>query len=359
MDPYGLLCLLCVPGIGSLRVRKILERFGSADAAFRTPWQELVQVEGIDKRLALAIKNYNDFTHARQQISLAKKYKINILTFWDAKYPPLLKNIFNPPVLLYYCGEWRQPDYQGLAIVGTRVPSPYGRLVSEQMTRELCARGVTLISGLARGVDTIVHRTTVLSGGRTVAVLGSGLDRIYPDENRGLAEKIKGNGVLVSEFPIGTGPDAPNFPRRNRIIAGLSAGTLVIEAGDKSGALITADFALEQGREVFAVPGLINNPKARGCNTLIQQGAKLVQNVHDILQEFSIPEPERGTSEQLDLLLSPEEQQVYDVLSCEVKYIDRIAAESSISVSRVSTILLSLELKNIVKQVAGKNFCRI
>ncbi len=359
MDPYGLLCLLCVPGIGSLRVRKILERFGSAGAAFRAPWQELVQVEGIDKRLALAVKHFRDFSHARQQLSLVKKNQIKLLTFWDDGYPPLLKNIFNPPVILYYQGEWKQPDYQGLAVVGTRVPSAYGRLVSEKFTCELCAGGVTIVSGLARGVDTIVHRTTVQSGGRTVAVLGSGLDRIYPDENRGLVQKIKRSGIVLSEFPMGTGPDAPNFPRRNRIIAGLSAGTLVIEAGAGSGALITADFALDQGREVFAVPGLVNNPRARGSNTLIQQGAKLVQDVDDILQEFSIPAPKKEVPEQLDLLLSEEEQKVYRVLDHEFKYIDRVAADCGLTVARVSTVLLSLELKNVVRQSAGKNFCRV
>ncbi len=256
-----LLRLYSIPGIGSGRMRQLIGNLGSAQTVLDAPVQKLIRVPGVDRAIALKIKRSVDEKFVEQQLKLLQQFNIKLLTFWDDEYPESLKRIFDPPAFIYYKGSLKPEDKLALAIVGTRVPTQYGKIVTEQLCKDLVENDITVVSGLARGIDTQAHRSVIMNRGRTLAVLGCGLDRIYPPENKKLAEEIEGNGALISEYPLGTMPDAGNFPRRNRIISGLSLGVLIIEAGMKSGALITAFQALEQNREVFAVPGPINSGK--------------------------------------------------------------------------------------------------
>ena len=354
----SLLQLWHTPGIGSGRLRKLLARFASAQNVLSASVRELTQVDGIDQVLAGNIKNNHDRDFGEQQLQLLAKHHAQLLTFWDADYPALLKTINDPPVFLFVFGSISILAMQQIAIVGTRNPSAYGRLMAEKFGRELAGHGFGVVSGLARGVDTWAHRAALQVGGVTVAVLASGIDIIYPEENAALAREISERGAVVSEYPLATKPETSFFPRRNRIIAGLSLGTLVIEAGNTSGALITADNALESNREVFSVPGNINNPKSLGCNRLIQQGAKLVTILQDILDEL----PGTGGKEphkSMTLLLSEEEERLLAFLSTEPMHIDDLAGQSGFSASRALSVLLELELRGLVLQLAGKQFLRV
>ncbi|RMD99658.1 MAG: DNA-protecting protein DprA, partial [Calditrichaeota bacterium] len=271
-----LLNLTQVSGIGAVRIRGLLAKFGKPSAVVSASMSELVATERIDAGLAQNIKRAAELDFGRTQLKKVFDSDYRVISFWSQEYPGLLKQIDDPPILLFVWGQLLPTDAYALALVGTRVPTQYGRQVTEKITSGLVDAGATIVSGLARGIDTIAHAETVKRGGRTLAVLGSGLDLIYPAENRSLAQAIVENGAVVTEFAFGTKPDAVNFPRRNRIISGLSLGTIVIEAREKSGALITANIALEQNREVFAVPGSIFSPPSQGCHALIKEGAKLV-----------------------------------------------------------------------------------
>jgi DNA processing protein len=359
IDTSTLLCLSQVPGIGPQRIRNLIARFENPTAIFKASCRELVEVAGIDKKLAVHIKEYQKNDFAQRQLEKARQLGVKIITFWDNEYPEMLKNIPSAPVFLFVRGTLTSDEQACIAIVGTRTPSSYGKLQAEKFARELCARGITIISGLARGVDTIAHRAVVNIGGRTIAVLGSGIDTIYPEENRALAEQICGKGAVISEFPMMTKPDAINFPRRNRIISGLSLGTLVVEAGRKSGALITADFAVEQGRDVYAIPGAITNPKSFGCHDLIQQGAKLVQTADDIFEEIGMEKITPLQRQTITESLTNQEQTVLAFLSPEMQHIDLIASQVQLPISHVLSVLLALELKNLVRQFPGKNFVRL
>ncbi len=358
-----LLRLLSVPGIGNQRIRQLVTHFGSVEAVLSASFSQLLKVEGVDKILAEKILHKQDVQFALAQLNLANKNEANFVSFWDATYPEPLKATFDPPVLLAVKGQLLPEDAISLAVVGTRNPSNYGAQVTEQMTRELVRAGFVIVSGLARGVDTIAHRTALRAGGRTVAVLGSGLDMIYPAENKRLAAEIENSGALISEFPFGTKPDAPNFPKRNRIISGLSLGTLVVEAGPKSGALITAGFALEQGREVFAIPGPITSLRSAGTNRLIQDGARLVQSVKDILQELeprlrSLRRLEMGHSAAPEVHLSGDEKRLFEALTSDPQHIDLLSQKLGMSSSEALSILLALELKDLIKQLPGAYFVR-
>lgn len=358
LDPTAVLHLCTVPRLGSRRIRALIGRFKTPENVFNAPIRQLVEVEGIEKTLALIIKKGGDRAYVDSQLSKIKEHQVHIITYWDSNYPGLLKQVSDPPILFFYRGNPDCLQKPAIGIVGTRVPSTYGKLMADKFARELAEQNIVVVSGLARGVDTIVHRATVRANGQTVAVLGSGLDQIYPEENKKLATEICENGMVLSEFPMGAKPDAPHFPRRNRIISGLSAGILVIEAGIKSGALITADFALEQNREVFAIPGNLNNPKSHGTNMLLQQGAKLVMTVNDILDEIGQSPQTPSPQHQVPMQLSSQEAKVYSMLSNEPKHIDVIASQCQLPTSNVLGILLALELKNVVQQLAGKNFVR-
>ncbi len=359
---HALLQLHSVPGIGPGRIRRLISRFHSPSAVLQAGLLDLVSVEGIDRTLAFNILRRRDSRFADQQLAACQRHGIRLVTFLDADYPANLKDLADAPMLLYVRGQILPEDAIAIGVVGTRSPSEYGKTAAARLTRALTEKGLAIVSGLARGIDTIAHRACLDRGGRTIAVLANGLDQIYPAENQRLAERIMESGALLTEMPCGTGPDAMNFPRRNRIISGLSLGVLIVEAGDRSGALITANNALEQGREVFAVPGSIFSPKSTGTNRLIKEGAKLVQTVEDVLEELDSRIRyflrERPTENVLPEGLSDSEKKVLSLLSDEPQHIDLISQRSGLPTSEALSILLTLELKDLVRQLAGKMFVR-
>lgn len=357
----GLLSLFLVEGIGSIRLRALMAKFGQVQAIMNADEPALMSIDGIDQKLARRIKAAKNNTSAQEQLKQTEKIGAKIVSFWDPAYPKNLKKIYDPPAFLFIKGEFKPEDEFALAIVGTRIPSTYGKFCSERLSQDLVQKGFVIVSGLARGIDTLAHQAALRAGGRTIAVLGCGVDIIYPSENHKLYKQIGENGAVVSEFLLGTKPDAPNFPRRNRIVSGLSLGVLVVEAGLKSGALITANYALEHNREVFSIPGNINSPKSVGCNRLIMEGAKLVLGVDDIVNEL---EPQldhlarQNRIQRAQITLSTEEKKLLDSLAAEPIHIDTIATQNNITISQALGILLSLELKEMIKQVPGKYFIR-
>jgi DNA processing protein len=361
-DLLALLRLLMVPGIGPTRVRNLIGHFRHSAAVLQATTAALCRVNGIDQILAEAIRQAPPDEIAAQQISLLAAHHARIVTFWDDDFPSALKAIDDAPVALFVQGDFQQADKYCIAIVGTRQPTAYGSMVTERLTNDLVARGLAIVSGLARGVDTLAHRSALKAGGRTLAVLGSGLDMIYPPENRRLADEVSANGVVISEYFFGVKPDAVNFPRRNRIIAGLALGVLVIEAGESSGALITAAMALEQGREVFAAPGNIFSPKSIGTHRLIQEGARLVRSADDVLSELTAQLDLFGKANRTPLpasILSEAEQRLFDLLSHEPVHVDALARRANLSSAQALATLLQLEFKNTVKQLPGKMFVKM
>ncbi len=327
--------------------------------------RELCAIEGINTELAKRLKNAFKRKDEFSEILARESEKLDTIgarciTYWDEEYPAILRNIYDPPLVIYVLGQMPSESEKAVAVVGTRIPTQYGKHVTAQLTEELVQSGITVISGLARGVDTVAHRTAVQNGGCTIAVLGSGVDIIYPAENKNLSNDILKNGALVSEFPIGTFPDAPNFPKRNRIISGLSRGVVVVETGMTGGAMITAKLALDQGREVFAVPGNIGVRQSEGTLALIQRGeAKLVVNTNDILVEIGAQKAKLTASVEKEKMLSTLnlfEQKLIQVIGIEPMQIDAIANVTTLSVSDCLVYLLSLEFKGLVKQLPGKMF---
>lgn len=363
-DPASWLTLARVPGIGAARFHALLRRFRSPSSALSASVDELTGIEGLGPQTARAIRSHRDQAFVDRQLRLLERHGARIVTFRDRDYPERLRDIYDPPPFLYVSGGWEAKDEQSVAIVGTRYASSYGRRMAEAFSADLSAYGFTVVSGMARGVDTLAHRTVLKGNGRTVAVLGSGLDRPYPAENRKLMASIREHGAVMTEQPFGTGPDAVNFPQRNRIISGSTLGTIVVEAGKVSGALITARFALDQGREVFAVPGPLNVPGSEGVNRLIKDGtAKLIQRVEDVIDELA---PRLGLDPSevdrkppvpaYDLL--PEEQAMYSRLSTEPEHIDRLASSQGLQSSQALGVLLGLELKGAARQLPGMMFVR-
>ncbi|MFQ5602345.1 MAG: DNA-processing protein DprA [bacterium] len=360
MDLQALLRLHFVPGVGPNKLRALISKFGSPQNVFQASFDRLASVVG--QKTAENIAEYDGQENARLQIEKMQNCGVRLITFWDNEYPEPLKQIFDPPVLLFIRGTLLQSDNFAIGIVGTRSPSNYGRIMTEKLTAELANQGFTIVSGLAYGIDTLAHNTALKSGVRTLAILGSGADVIYPYENKNLAERIAESGAILSEYPMGAKPDWMNFPRRNRIICGMSLGTLVIEAGMKSGALITAAMAVEQNREVFAVPGNIDSPNSVGTNALIKQGAKLVASVDDILEELQPQLPlfqQRKQTSHEDIDLNDDEKKVFSFLSHEPIHIDALALKLNQNTAKALAVLLSLELKNLVKQLAGKYFVKV
>ncbi|RMG67567.1 MAG: DNA-protecting protein DprA [Calditrichaeota bacterium] len=355
-----ILRLMAVPNIGPGRIRRLLSAFGSVEAILKAPYQKLVQIDGIDRKLAAQLKQPVDESLIERQWHQIQRADLSLVSIWDSTYPALLRRINDPPVLLFYRGHLPESWPVCLAVVGTRRPSAYGKAVTAKLVAELVHRGVSIVSGLARGIDTIAHYTALQRGGFTAAVLGCGADVVYPPENRKLYQEIAQNGLLVSEFLPGTTPEAVNFPRRNRIITGLSVGLLVVEAGQKSGALISARYALDQNREVFAVPGQITNPASAGTNRLIQQGAKLVQSVEDILEELPELQGRATPAQPRDLPhLNELQKRIMACLSTDPKHIDRLVMELRESPALVLSSLVELELMGLVRQLPGKMFIRM
>lgn len=359
-EKYYWLALNMVPGIGRKLYHRLIDYFLTPQDVFQASLNDLILVEGVGESLGKSIVSFEVDKAIQQEKKLVQLNNVSILTFKDERYPENLKKIYDPPPVLYMKGTLQKTDSIAVAIVGTRVPTRYGKYVTERISTELAERGVTIVSGMAAGIDSIAHRAAISARGRTIAVFGCGVNMTYPSENSNLKEKIKDNGAIISEFPMSAKPERTNFPMRNRIISGLSFGTIVIEAAEKSGALITADFALEQGKDVFAVPGNINSSKSKGTNRLIKMGAKLIENADDIIDEFPYEIKmilQTGPKEKVhDLDLSGEEKKIYDLISEEEIHIDKLIQDSCLPSPKVSALLIQLELKGIIKQQSGKMF---
>lgn len=348
--------------LGAKRFFKLMEYFGTAEEAWRAKKEEIVKLLNLSPAIAERIFQERDTLEINKELELLERYKTKVLTVKDDSYPERLKEISFPPPLLYYRGSIIPEDRFSISIVGSRKATYYGKMVAENLSKDLSSFGLTIVSGMARGIDTAAHRGALSANGRTLAILGCGIEQIYPPENRKLAEEIESSGAILTEFPFFTKPERQNFPRRNRIISGLSLGVVVVEADEKSGALITADFALEQGREVFAVPGNITSSLSKGTHNLIKQGAKLVNNYADILEELPLQINQKIKEEKSKInksSLTEEEKTVLQVISQEPVHIDQIITSSHFSASKVSEILLQLELKDLIKEIAGKKFVRL
>jgi DNA processing protein len=356
------IALSLIPGVGSVLFKRLLEPFKSPEAVFKASLKELLTVEGVGEKVAREILKGPSEKKVEREWGLLQEIGGKILTLSDALYPKRLKEIYDPPPLLYVRGDLKEEDNLALSIVGSRKTSPYGRWITEKISQEIAHQGVTIVSGMARGIDSVAHGGALSGGGRTLAVLGCGVDVVYPRENRTLYRQIIDHGAVLSEFPMGSPPEAIHFPRRNRIISGLSIGVVVVQASAESGSLITADYALEQGREVFAVPGNIGAEGSRGTNRLIKDGAKLVESSGDILEEI-LPQWERE-KEGASPLPSPEqnlteeEKVLYRILGDAPLHIDGIIRESQLDPGMVSSLLLNLELKGLITQWPGKCFTK-
>ncbi|MFC1726306.1 DNA-processing protein DprA [candidate division KSB1 bacterium] len=359
MDISGLLYLTAIPKLGANRIIKLINAFKTPENILKARVDEISMVPGFDKKIAeLIVKNRNK-KFVENQLKILNLIGAKIISLWDKEYPENLKNIFDPPILLFVRGEFKENDKFSISIVGSRSPSIYGKLDAEKISAELTKEGLTIVSGFARGIDSAAHKSVLDSGGRTIAVLGCGVNIIYPPEQRRLFFRIIDNGAVISEYPFDTPPDPYNFPRRNRIISGLSLGTLVVEAGEKSGALITANQALEQNREVYAMPRNISFPTSKGTNELIKSGAKLVQSGSDILEEIAPHIKKKNIEEKVLPALTDDEKKVYGILSEEPIHVDKISELAGKKTSEIPMILLNLELKGIIKQVPGAKFMRI
>ncbi|OIN97870.1 DNA-protecting protein DprA [Candidatus Desantisbacteria bacterium CG_4_10_14_0_8_um_filter_48_22] len=357
---------LNMAGIGSGKLKNLLQFFGSPEGILGRSAGDLGKTEGIGEETARRISGFADGKAAKRELEKAEKTGVRVMIAADKDYPFLLSQIYDPPIVLYVKGKLLEQDRNAVGIVGSRRPSIQGRLNAEKLGTELASRGFTVVSGMARGIDTAGHRGALSAKGRTIAVMGSGLDVVYPPENKGLMDEISRSGAVISEFPFGTKPDRQNFPRRNRVVSGLSLGVVVVEAGEKSGALITAGFALEQGREVFAVPGNVNLPTTKGCHQLIRDGAKLVEKVEDILEELNtdsvsvsacqrVNEKEKASKQ---LPLNNEEAKIYELISGEPVYIDELAKQAGTESYKLSQVLVNLEIRGLIKQLPGKYYVK-
>jgi DNA processing protein len=345
-------------GIGAVRFRNLLDFFGDAETAWNAS-TEALRAAGLSSRLVENLGKLRAQVNLEQIWERIQTQNIQVLTWEDEEYPRRLKEIEKPPPVLYLRGDLKLEDDWAVAIVGTRRITAYGRQVAEEVSATLARNGVTVVSGLARGVDAVAHQAAVHAGGRTLAVLGSGVDRIYPPENQRLAEQIIGHGAVISDYPIGTPPEGPNFPPRNRIISGLSLAVIVIEANLDSGAMITATFAAEQGRELFAVPGSILAPQSKGANRLIRDGARLLLDPQEVLEILDLKQATAQQTARQVLPGDPVEAQLYQVLGPEPRHVDDIRSQTGMSIEKVSSTLALMELKGMVRQVGGMNYVRV
>ncbi len=358
------LALNHLPDIGPVLARRLLSAFGNPENIFGMPVDELKRIEGIGEDRGRVIAGFSEWDKVDLEIDIAVKNDVRIIPFNDRSYPETLRELYDAPTVLYVKGDLKAADKYAVAVVGSRRSTYYGIQVSERVSYDLACQGLTVVSGLARGVDSASHRGALRAKGRTLAVLGCGIDINYPPENRGLMNAIASSGAVISEFPFGTLPDRQNFPRRNRIISALSLGVIVVEAAVDSGSLITVGYALEQGKEVFAVPGNITSRNSRGTNDLIRKGARLVESAKDVIEELSpqirgILREDRTVSERSLPQMTDGEKKLFDCLDNEPKHIDTIIRETEKSSSEALSILLSLELKGVVKHVDGKRFITI
>mgnify|MGYP003973594957 FL=1 len=355
------LALNMVVGVGRTLFHRLVQRLGSPQAVFSASRNDLLGIQGIGDKVVGEIKRFDVDSSAERELRLAEKEGVRILTLESEEYSPLLKSIYDPPPILYIKGKPLNSITLPLAVVGTRTPSEYGKLVAERLCLKLASAGFSIISGLGRGVETMGHKAALSAGADTIAVFGCGLGHTYPPENINLRKQIAEQGAILSEFPVFMRPDRNNFPARNRILSGLALGTVVVEAAEKSGALITADFALEQGREVFAVPGNVTSPKSKGTNSLIKSGAKLADSAEAVLEEL-LPalgeslKAKVATEEPKVKLDNDEEKKIFSLLSLESRHIDNLIENSNLSPAQVSATLLQLELRGLVRQLSGKMY---
>lgn len=355
------LALTRIKGLGCVSFKKLASHFADPTESFSATAAELSEIEGLDRNVIDGLLAFTQWDEVEREVRRANEAGARIIPFGSMMYPTRLRTIADPPPYLYVRGEIREEDDKAVAVVGTRSASHYGRRVAHDLCRGLASLGFTVVSGMARGIDGVAHDSALNAGGRTIAVLGSGVDRAYPPEHQGLYHRISENGAVISELPIGARPLSFNFPARNRLISGLSIGVVVVEATEKSGSLITAAIAVEQGREVFAVPGEVGSSRSRGAHRLIRQGAKLVESVEDILEEIApqLVAPNRQSATRIRTLpvdTQSETRQIFDLLQERPLHIDEVIEASGLSTSRVSQILLELELQGFLKQLPGNRY---
>ena len=360
-DREAYIALNMMEGLGPIKVRDLVDSLGSPQMVFEVDGDALQRVRGIGEKLRGSILEQREQVDPQSEIDQAKSLGIRMVTPLDDEYPDVLKAIHDPPLALYVRGGFQPADGHALGMVGSRKATHYGLNVADRMAYQLAQTGFTIVSGLARGIDTAAHQGAIKAKGRTVAVLGAAIDQLYPPENAELADVIAQSGALISEYPLGRQADRQTFPYRNRIISGLSQGVLVVEAGFKSGSLHTADAALEQGRSVFAIPGRIDHPAARGTNRLIKNGAKLVDNVGDILEEFellippgALEEPEKKSAARPEIPLSEAEKKLVETLWHGAQDVDSLARSAGMTSAEISGLLLGLEMKRVIKMLPGR-----
>jgi DNA processing protein len=366
MEPHeALVALNMIEHVGPVRVRQLMDHFGEAPAILKASRDQLMRVQGIGQETAEAIAGWEKNIDLAAELKRISEFGCHIVTRGDQEYPELLRQIYDPPIVLYVKGNLLPKDKNSVAIVGSRMTTHYGIEVARKLAYQLAYLGVTIVSGGARGIDTAAHQGTLSGKGRTIAVLGTGINLIFPPENNELYQRIAANGAVVTQFPFNRPADKQSFPIRNRIVAGMTLGTVVVEANLTSGALITANFATDYGRQVFAVPGRIDSPRSKGCHELIKKGAKLCEGPEDILSEFEYlfpatnrPPSAAETGMLPALELSANEQSIYQVLEQEQLSIDEVIRKSGLPSSSVSVGLLSLEMKRLVRQLPGKLFVK-
>ncbi len=356
------LALTRIKGLGAVGCKKLLTRFADPAQIFSASPAELEDLDGIPHDAVEGLMNFSDWAGVEDELRRIDAADVGLVRFTDENYPARLRTIADPPPLLYVKGELRATDDRAVAIVGSRSASDYGRRIARDLARGLASLGFTVVSGMARGIDGMAHEATLNAAGRTVAVLGSGVDRAYPPEHQQLYQRISGNGAVISELPLGSRPAAFNFPARNRLISGLSLGVVVVEATEKSGSLITASLAVEQGREVFAVPGEVGSSRSRGAHQLIRQGAKLVETVNDIIEEIAPQMARRDGAtagarrRELPAQTADDTRKIFALLQEHTLHIDEVIEGSGLSPAKVSEILLNLELQGFLQQLPGNRY---
>jgi DNA processing protein len=361
----ALIALNMTDGVGPVRLRTLLEHFGQPEKILTASAAELERIHGIGPDLAHSITHWEDHVDLTGELERIRQFGCQIVIQTDPHYPELLRQLYDPPIVLYVKGELLSKDKNSIAMVGSRMTTPYGIETARKLAYQLAYIGITIVSGGARGIDTAAHQGALNAKGRTIVVLGTGINLVFPAENAELFERVTTSGALITQFPFNRPGDRQSFPLRNRIVAGMTLGTVVVEANLSSGALITAGMATDNGRQVFAVPGRVDSPRSKGCHDLIKNGAKLCESAEDILSEFEylFPATNRPTGLQngglpMAIELSEREKTIYDTIGEDERTIDEIIRNSGLPPSAVNVTLLSLEMKRQIRQLPGKVFRR-